>query len=410
MMLLEPVRDAFRALRVNIMRSVLTTLGIIIGVGAVIVMVAVGAGAQAQVAEIINSMGADLLYVFPGSTTSRVRLGAGSLPTLSEEDAEAIQKEILEVQVVAPYLRGRGQIISGNQNWSTSIIGVTPDYFEAREWGLENGKSIAAEEFRGNSKVVLRRQHRRPEPLSRPGPFRFDRPRQSSAFQGRRRAAGQGILHGRMGPGRPGPHPDGPRPQKSTGRTGAERPAGQRDRREGQIAGARLERRERDPRAAAPAAPPAPEPGKRFLDPQPGRGAGDPGRIVADHVAAAGGGGIGVAHGRRHRHHEHHDRLGHRAHPRNRPADGRRGPQTRHPHAVSDGGGGALHDRGPHRHSARRRGVDGLHRLRGLAGHPPAERHRASPSRCRRRWGFSSGSTLRAKRRGWTRSTRCGRE
>ena len=99
-MLFEPVRDAFRALRVNIMRSVLTTLGIIIGVGAVIVMVAVGAGAQAQVAEIINSMGADLLYVFPGSTTSRVRLGAGSLPTLNEEDAEAIQKEILEVEVV----------------------------------------------------------------------------------------------------------------------------------------------------------------------------------------------------------------------------------------------------------------------------------------------------------------------
>jgi putative ABC transport system permease protein len=155
MMLFEPGRDAFRALRVNIMRSVLTTLGIIIGVAAVIVMVAVGAGAQAQVAEIINSMGADLLYVFPGSTTARVRLGAGSLPTLTEEDAEAIQKEILEVQVVAPYIRGRGQIVSGNQNWSTSIIGVTPEYFEAREWGLDNGNSFAAEEFRGNSKVVL---------------------------------------------------------------------------------------------------------------------------------------------------------------------------------------------------------------------------------------------------------------
>jgi putative ABC transport system permease protein len=155
MMLLEPIHDAFRALRVNIMRSVLTTLGIIIGVSAVIVMVAIGSGAQAQVAEIINSMGADLLYVFPGSTTSRVRLGAGSLPTLTEEDAEAIQKEIPAVQVAAPYLRGRGQIISGNQNWSTSIIGVTPEYFETREWRLENATSFAAEEFRGNSKVVL---------------------------------------------------------------------------------------------------------------------------------------------------------------------------------------------------------------------------------------------------------------
>jgi len=155
MMLFEPARDAFRALRVNIMRSALTTLGIIIGVGAVIVMVAVGAGAQAQVAEIIDSMGADLLYIFPGSTTTRVRLGAGTLPTLSEDDAEAIQREILEVQAAAPYLRGRGQIVSGNQNWSTSINGVTPEYFEAREWLLQNGERFAVEEFHGNSKMVL---------------------------------------------------------------------------------------------------------------------------------------------------------------------------------------------------------------------------------------------------------------
>jgi len=155
MMLLEPARDALRALRVNIMRSVLTTLGIIIGVAAVIVMVAVGSGAQAQVAEIINSMGADLLYVFPGSTTSRVRLGAGSLPTLSEDDAEAIQKELPEVEAAAPYLRGRGQIVSGNQNWSTSILGVTAEYFAVREWELENERSVSAEEFRGNSKVAL---------------------------------------------------------------------------------------------------------------------------------------------------------------------------------------------------------------------------------------------------------------
>ena len=156
MTIVEPVRDACRALRVNILRSVLTTLGIIIGVGAVIVMVSVGAGAQEQVADIINSMGADLIYVFPGTTTAaRIRQGTGSLPTLTEEDAEAIQKEIVEVEVVAPYIRGRGQIISGNSNWSTTILGVTPEYFEAREWGLENGRAIAAEDFRGNVKTVL---------------------------------------------------------------------------------------------------------------------------------------------------------------------------------------------------------------------------------------------------------------
>jgi putative ABC transport system permease protein len=156
MIILEAARDACRALRVNILRSVLTTLGIIIGVGAVIVMVSVGAGAQAQVEDIINSMGADLIYVFPGSTTAaRIRLGTGSLPTLTEEDAEAIQAEVAQVEVVAPYIRGRGQVIYGNSNWSTTILGVTPEYFQAREWRLENGQPFAADGFRGNAKIVL---------------------------------------------------------------------------------------------------------------------------------------------------------------------------------------------------------------------------------------------------------------
>ncbi len=155
MMVLEPARDALRALQANLLRSVLTTLGIIIGVGAVIVMVSVGTGAQIQVAEMINNMGADLLYVFPGSPPARVRLGAGSTPTLTEDDAEAILREVPAVRVTAPYLRGRGQVIAGNQNWSTTILGVTPEYFEAREWNLEGGRSVAAEDFRGNARVVV---------------------------------------------------------------------------------------------------------------------------------------------------------------------------------------------------------------------------------------------------------------
>ncbi len=155
MMVLEPARDALRALQANLLRSVLTTLGIIIGVGAVIVMVSVGTGAQLQVAEMINNMGADLLYVFPGSPAARVRLGAGTTPTLTEDDAEAILREVPAVRVTAPYLRGRGQVISGNQNWSTTILGVTPEYFEAREWNLEGGHAVAAEDFRGNARVVV---------------------------------------------------------------------------------------------------------------------------------------------------------------------------------------------------------------------------------------------------------------
>ncbi len=155
MLILEPARDDLRALRANLLRSVLTTLGIIIGVGAVIVMVSVGTGAQIQVAEMINNMGADLLYVFPGSTTARVRLGSGTTPTLTEDDAEAILREVPAVRVSAPYLRGRGQVIAGNQNWSTTVLGVTPEYFEARQWDLEDGRPVAAEDFRGNARVVV---------------------------------------------------------------------------------------------------------------------------------------------------------------------------------------------------------------------------------------------------------------
>ncbi len=156
MMVLEPIRDAFRALRVNILRSVLTTLGIIIGVAAVIVMVSVGAGAEARVAELINSLGSNLIYVLPGTTTSGgVRLGSGTLPTTTEDDAEAIARDIPEVAVVAPAVRGSGQVIFGNLNWSTVIYGVTPDYFEAREWALEAGRVFSAEEARSAAKVAI---------------------------------------------------------------------------------------------------------------------------------------------------------------------------------------------------------------------------------------------------------------
>jgi putative ABC transport system permease protein len=100
-------------------------------------------------------MGADVLYVFPGSTLSRVRMGTGSLPTLTEDDAEAIQKEIPEVQLAAPYIRGWRQIVFGNQNWNTLIVGASPEYFAAREWGLQVDRNVALDDFRGNSKVVL---------------------------------------------------------------------------------------------------------------------------------------------------------------------------------------------------------------------------------------------------------------
>jgi putative ABC transport system permease protein len=148
--------DALRALRVNVLRSVLTTLGIIIGVAAVIIMVSVGAGAEAQVAELIRSLGSNLVIVLPGtSTAGGVRLGRGTRPTITEDDATAIQREIPSVQLVAASVRGSGQVIFGNLNWSTIIYGVTPEYLEVREWEIATGRVFTSEEVKRAAKVAL---------------------------------------------------------------------------------------------------------------------------------------------------------------------------------------------------------------------------------------------------------------
>ncbi len=152
----QSVRIAGRALRVNKLRSALTMLGIIIGVSAVIAMVGVGAGAQARVAEQIQSLGSNLIIVLSGSTTSSgVRLGTGSQLTITEDDANAIAREIPAVQVAAPSVRGGAQVVFGNLNWSTAIQGVTPDYFEAREWPIIDGRPIFPEDLEGATKVAL---------------------------------------------------------------------------------------------------------------------------------------------------------------------------------------------------------------------------------------------------------------
>ncbi|OGA29215.1 MAG: multidrug ABC transporter substrate-binding protein [Betaproteobacteria bacterium RIFCSPLOWO2_02_FULL_65_24] len=150
------LRVALRALKVNAMRSTLTMLGIIIGVAAVITMIAVGRGAQTRVEDQIKSLGSNLMIVMPGSTTtSGVRMGAGGAQTLTEDDATAIARDIDEVQVAAPTLRGSGQLVAGNINWSTGIQGVTPDYLEAREWRIESGRGFEAAEIAGAGKVAI---------------------------------------------------------------------------------------------------------------------------------------------------------------------------------------------------------------------------------------------------------------
>src|SRR2546430_373265 len=147
---------AVRALRVNKLRSALTMLGIIIGVGAVIAMVGVGAGAQASVTERIESLGTNLIVATAGSVTSTgARLGLGTQFTLTEDDAAAIAREIHAVQVVAPSLKGKGQVVFGDLNWSTDIYGVTEDYQEARDWPLDAGRPLGPEDVDGATKVAL---------------------------------------------------------------------------------------------------------------------------------------------------------------------------------------------------------------------------------------------------------------
>ena len=153
---MDSIRAALGAIRVNIMRSVLTALGIIIGVAAVIIMIAVGAGAQSKVDNLIKSLGSNLVLVLPGTTTSSGARGArGSRPTITEDDAIAIQNEIDSVQVAAPVVRGSGQIIYGNQNWSTVITGVTPEFQIAKEWPMEKGRWFSNDEVKSATKVAL---------------------------------------------------------------------------------------------------------------------------------------------------------------------------------------------------------------------------------------------------------------
>jgi putative ABC transport system permease protein len=153
---LESLRIAIRALRVNKLRSALTVLGIVVGVGAVVCMVSVGAGAQAEVSEKIRTLGANLLLVLPGARNSDgARLESGTQPTLTEEDAASIRRELVDVQVAAPLLSRSMPLVAANKNWVTLVAGINPDYLVAREWQVANGRSFASDEIASGSKVAI---------------------------------------------------------------------------------------------------------------------------------------------------------------------------------------------------------------------------------------------------------------
>jgi len=150
------IKIAVRSLRANKVRSALTTLGIIIGVAAVIAMLAVGSGASLQLSNQIATMGSNILIVLPGATTvGGIRAGTGTQSSLTVDDAEAIKRECSAVLDVAPFLTGSAQVVYGNQNWSTAIVGTTPSMFFIRDWNFTAGRSFTEQDVKNMAKVCV---------------------------------------------------------------------------------------------------------------------------------------------------------------------------------------------------------------------------------------------------------------
>jgi len=151
---LQTLRVAVRALFRNKMRSFLTTLGIIIGVSAVIAMVAIGEGAKAQVQAQFAAMGSNLLIVLPGSSSAGgMRGGFGSMPTLTWDDLRAIRTEVPTVRYAAAQLTSGAQLQSEDQNWSTRVYGTTPEFFSIRNWPTALGSPMSDSDAEGGTKV-----------------------------------------------------------------------------------------------------------------------------------------------------------------------------------------------------------------------------------------------------------------
>src|SRR5262249_50107953 len=149
------VRTALRALRRNVMRSALTTLGIVIGVGAVIAMTEIGQGSSTAVQKTIASMGANNLLVKPGTASSRgVTFGSGSVITLTPQDAEAVSRECTAVNSVAIVVRTRTQVTYANKNWvPVYIYGTTPTFLDVRDWtDLDEGEPFTDADVRNGAR------------------------------------------------------------------------------------------------------------------------------------------------------------------------------------------------------------------------------------------------------------------
>ena len=152
----DSVLIAINALRVNLLRSVLTTLGIVIGVASVIILVAVGTGASSEVDRQIKALGTNMLVVFPGSMRSMGRAqGAGTDLPLSEVDVTAIRDKIPGVVGISGQLNETAPIVRGNTNWSTTVSGIHADYLFVRDWPVESGRDLTPGDVRSGARVAL---------------------------------------------------------------------------------------------------------------------------------------------------------------------------------------------------------------------------------------------------------------
>src|SRR4029077_18365587 len=150
------LKIAIRALTRNKMRSALTMLGIIIGVGAVIAMVSIGQGAQSMIQTQINSMGSNMLFVVPGNVRANgVSQGLGAAATLTEDDVLAIEREVPTVSAASPSLRASAQLVFGNQNWNVQLVGANEKFPKIRNWPTVNGAFFTSADVRGAERVIV---------------------------------------------------------------------------------------------------------------------------------------------------------------------------------------------------------------------------------------------------------------
>jgi putative ABC transport system permease protein len=156
MTLLNSFRIALTALRSNLLRSILTTLGIVIGIASVIILVALGSGARSEVERQINALGTNMLVVFSGSSRTMGRhSGAGTDLPLAESEMAAIRNKIAGISQISGQLNGSGPVVRGNMNWTTTLSGIHAEYNQVRDWPVSAGREFTPQDLRSTAKVAL---------------------------------------------------------------------------------------------------------------------------------------------------------------------------------------------------------------------------------------------------------------